>query len=369
MAKEGNILFELLDRGNTYVLSDKNGNPIKAPRTYIVPKKGRAYNPKTGRDMLIKYHDGASSIWADEQVKNGDLELFPKDEHGNPIIPFTQRRLSFKEGLLLVPRKDLIKIEFLRALPGNQVNGGKIFKERDFVKEARVAAKHKLSIATGITAVMNLDEDRLLYAHTAYFPGEKVSSLEIMRVKLIDVAEVYAEDGELDVFVDSLLSNETFEKYRTSKMFDYDILKLADNGRVVKWASGGILLQVPINEDYVDITTHFFLNHENGRVAHKTAISRYDAKVNDLDSMSADINKMNNEIHEYSKWTGKDVEVELKNLKLLRKHGPKAYAIGMGEAAQVYSISTNKDLVIALNDPTSDVRRRALELIKQFKED
>lgn len=364
MAKKGKVLFELVNRGNSYVLVDSKGEPVKYPRTYILP---REVNAKDGsRTRRIRWFNTASSPWADEQDKNGDLNIFAKGENGLPHIPHTESRISFDKGFLLVDERDTVKLHYLRLLPNNIANGGKAFKERNLIKEARDAAKGKLGVAQGTTAVMNLTQEKLLHAFTAYYPDEGSHDPSIMRAMLIDAAEYYANAGQLDTFMHSLDSTETYETYRTVQLFKLGILEFTGDGRIAKWVGAGPLVDIPIGEEPYDFITEWFLTNENGRVARRNAIKKYKdiMQVREAAQIAEDTSAT--EAERFKHLSGKDLQEKMKQLKILHKHGAKAYKFGQGDIMVQFNISTSKDLVLALNDRSSDVRRAAIEMIERF---
>lgn len=368
MSKQKSVLFELTSRGNAFVLEDERGNKIRAPRTYILPKRSTAKNPKTQRNERIQYFDTASSIWASEQLKNGDLELFDKDERGNPIISFTQREIKFKDGFLSVDVGNTTKLEYVRHLSGNEANGGNVFRERDLAKEARVAAQGKLERSKGVTAVMNLTGEKLLYAYIAYFPENTNHDPNIMRAQLIDVAEVYADDGELNVFIESLDSTETYEIYRTVQMFRMDILELGGNGQLVKWKGGGVLTEIPIGIDPYEHTANWFLTNEKGRIAHKLAIKKHAEKINDIEGVKDAMNALQSSAMSYNSWTGKDIFERMKTYKILKKHGRHAWKVGKDGVTFQVDIATTRDFISELNDRASDIRNSCIDALEKFKD-
>ena len=362
------ILFELTNRGNSFVLEDETGVPIKAPRSVILPKSYITYDKGTSRKRKAMYYDGCTSIWADEQQKNGDHELYGKDEFGNLRIPSENMRIVIRDGFLSVRDNDTFKLEYIRNMPLNEGNEGRtIFKERNFLKEARTAAKQELQIAHGITSVMNLQDKQLLYAYTTYFPEGATPEKEIMQAKLIDVAKHMANVGDLDVFINNIQSPDTYRFYRVVNMFKRDIVSLGGDGTLIKLSSSGsILCQVPRGEDYYDILMSWF-DSEKGRVTYK----HLDKKLKEMDSNAEEaeeiMSRVNNAEGDFKNYSGRDLHAKLKDLKAIAKHGVKQYKFGRDPEFIFVDCRKNDELDIMLNDRNHKVRRIAIDTIEKYR--
>lgn len=204
------------------------------------------YDQEKKKNRAIRYCRNEPSLYLDEQSSHAVVES-----------------ITFEDTLLEVSAKDTNKLEFLRMHPGNVANGGTIFQEVDFQKEAadelriedmildvkeaiRVKAKNT---ETGVAALRTV-----LASLQGSMSGISAMSPNELRAELFayvdsDPTRFVNSKGEPNLFDDP----KRVRMYVTLSALESGVIVKSLDGRKFTWKTGEELISIPLGrrpEDY-----------------------------------------------------------------------------------------------------------------------
>ena len=246
-SKEKNyVVFELIER------SDDPMRPFRP--VHYISSKDYIFDEETGKERAIRYLQGASSIFVDEQsidpayAKVGDIE--------------------FHRGRLLVQKNQVTLLKFLRATNQNE---GKTERNtpkppvfREIVPELQAEKEFDL-IAGKRKAVKaawhDVDNNMEAVYHYARVLGINTSTLTEKQVinKYIEFAEKNPE-----TFLKYHKSPRNTHKYFAMTAFDKGIVSDREVAGTVTWSdTKGVITAVPAGKSSVDYLTDFLMDESN----------------------------------------------------------------------------------------------------------
>jgi len=139
---------------------------------HMIQSKGiTIFDEEIGQIREMRYCPNEPSIWRDEQSDNARKEA-----------------VVFRNGNLIVPKTKPNLMEYLDRHPGNQSNGGSIFKLVDNTRDAEINLDKEFSISEAIIAVRDKSIDDLLPV-AIYFGMDIDRSVSEIRFDLLQRAK------------------------------------------------------------------------------------------------------------------------------------------------------------------------------------
>lgn len=246
-SKEKNyVVFELIERSD---------DPLKPFRpVHYISAKDYIFDENLGRERAIRYLEGASSIYVDEQN----------------VDPAYARvgTIEFHRGRILVQKNQTTLLAYLRA--SNQ-NEGKAERNtpkppvyRELVPELQAEKEFDLKALkrkAEDTAWHDVDNNLEAVYHYARVLGINTTTLTEKQVinKYIEFAE-----KKPDVFLKYHKSPRNTQKYFAMTAFDKGIVNSRDVAGTIAWSdTKGVITAVPAGKDPVEYLTDFLMDSEN----------------------------------------------------------------------------------------------------------
>lgn len=200
------------------------------------------YDEKRGGVVLIRYCESEKSVYKDEQSETSVM---------SPIV--------FENKRLFVPPTKPNLAEFLEKHPGNEANGGSIFRFIDYRKNAKDTIDKEFQVVDALILVRTKPVDDLLSVAT---------SLGINTDRLIDEVKhdltVYAKKNPV-VFSQMFDDPATKVKSDVKKAVSYGVI--ANVGGYVRWKdTNNHIIAVPEGKDFVDVMTRYCLTEAGSPV-------------------------------------------------------------------------------------------------------
>ena len=210
---------------------------------FMLPQKGvTVYDEKNNTVREIRYCPNEPSIWTDEQ---GDRAV--------------RESVIFREKRLFVPKDKPNLREFMEHHPGNQKNGGKLFKEVDKKKDAEVELKKEFLQTDAVAIVRDKDIQDLLPI-ALFFNINIDASVSDIRYNLLRIAKKNPQ-----AFIEAFDSPQVAVRSAIVQAKDYQIINIKEDG--VYWCdSNSLIVSVPVGQDPMDVMQRFCLTERGSSV-------------------------------------------------------------------------------------------------------
>ena len=200
------------------------------------------YDETSGTVRGIRYCPQEQSVFKDEQ---GESALV-----GHVI---------FRNKMLLVEHTKPNLLKFLELHPGNQANGGSMFRKVEAEKNTEKEVEQEFLVNDAISIVKSRPIDELLPLAMSLNIETNQKNIEIKRELVMQAKR------DPRKFLDML--NNPLVNARSSVMqaFDFNILK--NNGGAVVWHdTGKMVVAIPVGQSYVEVVTRFVMTDQGASV-------------------------------------------------------------------------------------------------------
>ena len=226
--QNSNVEYELISKGGIVTM---------------LPQKGvTTYDESKDQVREIRYCPNEPSVWADEQ---GDKAR--------------KQAVVFREGRLFIPKDKPNMRKFMEVHPGNQENGGNMFRLVDKRKDAEKELNREFLLNDAISIVREKPIEDLLAV--AIYHGINIdTSTSDIRYNLLNVAKKKPQE-----FIDSFDSPQVMTRSTVQQAKDYQFIKVTPSG--VSWFdTGKLIVSVPVGMDPIDVMTRFCLTEKGASV-------------------------------------------------------------------------------------------------------
>jgi len=226
--QNNNVEYELISKGGIVTM---------------LPQKGvTTYDESKDQVREIRYCPNEPSVWADEQ---GDKAR--------------KQAVVFREGRLFIPKDKPNMRKFMEVHPGNQENGGNMFRLVDKRKDAEKELNREFLLNDAISIVREKPIEDLLAV--AIYHGININTdTSDIRYNLLNVAKKKPQE-----FIDSFDSPQVMTRSTVQQAKDYQFIKVTPSG--VSWFdTGKLIVSVPVGMDPIDVMTRFCLTEKGASV-------------------------------------------------------------------------------------------------------
>ena len=197
------------------------------------------YDASSDSIRSMRYIPRENSVWTDEQSAKPTKE---------PII--------FESGRLFVRREQPNLVKFMDLHPGNQANGGNVFKKVDLGNEAKKDLQSEYDVLDAISLIRTKPLSEILAVATAL---ALKTDREVDEIKHDLMVKAKADpQGFIEAFDNPAVET----KAMIRKAMSMSVIK-EDRGHV-KWTdTNKHIVAVPVGQDAVEVMTRFCMT-ENG---------------------------------------------------------------------------------------------------------
>lgn len=210
---------------------------------FMLPQKGvTVYDAEKDTVREMRYCPNEPSIWRDEQSDNA-----------------MRQSVVFDNGRLFVPKdKPNLRI-FMDRHPGNQANGGHIFKQVDKRRDAEKELEKEFKLTDAVALVRDTDINDLLPI-AIYFKVSIDSPVSEIRYNLLQIAK--KKPGE---FIEAFDSPQVTTRASIQQAKDYQIINLKNDG-AYWFDSNSLIVSVPAGQDPMDVMVRYCLTEKGAPV-------------------------------------------------------------------------------------------------------
>lgn len=209
----------------------------------MLPQKGvTVYDPEKDTVREVRYCPNEPSIWTDEQGEKARREA-----------------VIFRDGRIFVPKNKPNLRKFLEVHPGNEANGGGLFRAVDKKKEAEDQLQKEFLLNDAIQLVREKPIEDLLAVAIYHGVNINVSTSDI-RYNLLQVAKKNPSD-----FIQSFDNPQVQARSIVQQAADYQFINAKPDS--VRWFdSNKVIVSVPAGMDPIDVLTRFCLTEKGASV-------------------------------------------------------------------------------------------------------
>ena len=228
---------EVVNTNTEYELVGKGGIVT------MLPQKGvTVYDAELDTVREIRYCPNEPSIWSDEQGDKAKREA-----------------VMFRDGRIFVPKEKPNLKKFLELHPGNQANGGKLFRLKDVKKDAEDQLEQEFLMNDAISMVRDKSIDELLPV-AIYFGFNITSTASDIRFNLLQKAKKNPQE-----FIQAFDSPQVQVRSVVQQAKEYQFIKCTASA--VNWFdSNQLIVSVPAGMDPVDVATRFCMTEKGAAV-------------------------------------------------------------------------------------------------------
>jgi len=206
---------------------------------HMIQSKGiTIFDEEIGQIREMRYCPNEPSIWRDEQSDNARKEA-----------------VVFRNGNLIVPKTKPNLMEYLDRHPGNQSNGGSIFKLVDNTRDAEINLDKEFSISEAIIAVRDKYIDDLLPV-AIYFGMDIDRSVSEIRFDLLQRAK-----KDPSAFLSAFDSPIVKVRALVKQCQSYQIVNLRQDG-AYWFDSNKMIVANPAGHDCDDTLSRFLMTEK-----------------------------------------------------------------------------------------------------------
>lgn len=218
------------NNGTEYMLLSPNG------AVYMMSSVFKSFYDKQSNSVrAIRYCSSEPSVFVDEQSTSSVK---------SPII--------FSFGRLFVPPNMPNLIRFLDLHPNNEANGGSVFKQVDYEKDAKKVLDEEFLNVDAIAMVRDKSIDELLPVAIAFGINVDAPVSEI-KYDLLQIAKSNPKK-----FIEAFDNPVVAMKAKIKKAISFQIIKAEESG--VKWFdSNKQIVSVPAGMDPIDVMVRYCL--------------------------------------------------------------------------------------------------------------
>lgn len=203
------------------------------------------------RNTAYDYYDEEQNVVRHVRYCESERSIFADEQSDNPV----RTPLTFRMGVLLVPRSKPNLIEFMSKHPGNTANGGSEFYLVDYVSQKTEDLEDEFELAEAITTLKTKPAEELLMLATAYGMNTDREFAEI-RHDLLQKAK-----ANPTAFMKSFDDPAMKMRSKIKSAADYQIIKLDPDA--IRWFdTGQQILSVPAGMDPTDVFVRYCLTEK-----------------------------------------------------------------------------------------------------------
>ena len=212
------------------------------------------FDKQTGNRREMRYCDGESSIWKDEQ---------------SDVVVRTP--LKIRNGMLVVTTEYPALRKFLDMHPDNIANGGSLFFKEEKVKQAEQEIERDFLSVDAIGKIRSGSVDELMPVIIRYGVNPNQSVKEVKRDLLIFAKKDPA--AFLKHFDDPMVKLQALVK----SAIDWGVINT--DGNVVRWTdTGNIIITAPVGLDPVRVMAEFLTTDQGVHVLDRIQLELSDVK-------------------------------------------------------------------------------------------
>lgn len=228
---------EVVNTNTEYELIGKGGIVT------MLPQKGiTVYDAERDTVREIRYCPNEPSVWTDEQGDKAKREA-----------------VMFRDGRIFVPKEKPNLKKFLEVHPGNQANGGNLFRLLDKRKDAEEQLRREFLQTDAIAMVRDKSIDELLPI-AIYFGYNINGNASDIRFNLLQKAKKNPAE-----FIQAFDSPQVQVRSIVQQAKEYQFIRCSDSG-VYWFDSNQLIVSVPAGLDPVDVATRFCMTEKGAAV-------------------------------------------------------------------------------------------------------
>lgn len=229
-------------------------NPVNLPTTYVtVNNKGgillkikasglQYFDKETNSVREIRYAPLEASVFADEQSDN------PRIEH-----------VFFQDKMLVVPPSKPNLKKFLDLHPGNQANGGKVFKALNTDSKKEVEIDNEFLVHDAISIIKSKSVSDLIPLAMSLQINVDQDDLSVKR-SLVR----YARNNP-QKFLDMTTNPLVEIRSSVTQAFDFNIVRY-NGGAVVWYDTNKVIISVPTGQDAKETLARYCMTDQGASV-------------------------------------------------------------------------------------------------------
>lgn len=225
-----------------------------------------------GRTGKLLYNDPKEGNRPIRHCRNEKSPFIDEQSEHAVVVP-----LVFSFGMLEVDESERVTLRFLNLHPGNEKNGGKLFREVDSEKEAKdglfledLVVALKAQALDAETKEKNKGALKLLALASvikgSYSLVKDLSKPELRRIINKDIGErpmaYLNEAGEPELF-----NEETVRNFMAIRAIDEEVVKVAPGGRRLTWPNGDVIFEVPAGRKIKEYFAEYLASEEGMLIA------------------------------------------------------------------------------------------------------
>ena len=210
---------------------------------FMLPQKGvTVYDKEKDTVREMRYCPNEPSIWRDEQSDNA-----------------VKQSVVFENSRLFVPKDKPNLRKFMDSHPGNEANGGNIFKQIDKRQDAEKELEKEFKLTEAVSLVRDTDITDLLPV-AIYFKVNINSPVSEIRYNLLQIAKKKPAE-----FIQSFDSPQVQTRATIQQAKDYQIVNLKEDG-AFWFDSNSLIVSVPAGQDPMDVMVRYCLTEKGAPV-------------------------------------------------------------------------------------------------------
>jgi hypothetical protein len=203
------------------------------------------------RNTTYDYYDEEQNAVRHVRYCQSERSIFADEQSENPV----RTPLTFRMGVLIVPKTKPNLIEFMSKHPGNIANGGRDFYLVDYVAQKSVDLDSEFLVADAITMLKTKPVEELLMIATAYGMNTDREFAEIKH-DLLQKAKANPE-----AFMKSFDDPAMKMRSKIKAAANYQIISLDVDA--VRWFdTGQQIISVPAGMDPTDVFVRYCLTEK-----------------------------------------------------------------------------------------------------------
>lgn len=203
------------------------------------------------RNTSYDYFDEESNSVRHVRYCESEKSIFADEQSDNPV----KTPLTFRMGVLLVPRTKPNLIEFMAKHPNNTANGGSLFHLVDYVAQKETVLADEFEVAEAVTTLRNKPVPELLMLATGYGMDTSREFAEI-RHDLLQKAKANPT-AFMKAFDDPAMKMRS----KIKNAVDYQVIKLDPDA--IRWFdTNQQILSVPAGMDPMDVFVRYCLTEK-----------------------------------------------------------------------------------------------------------
>lgn len=227
----------VVNKNAEYELIEKGGIVTMLPMAGVT-----VYDEEKDTVRELRYCPNEPSVWSDEQGDKAKKEA-----------------VIFRDGRLFVRKNQPNLKRFMELHPGNQANGGRLFRVIDKGREAETELKREFLLTDAITMVRDKPIEDLLPV-AIYFGYNVNASTSDIRYNLLQKAKKNPQE-----FIQAFDNPQVHARSTVQQSENYQFIQTKSDG-VYWFDSKKLIVSVPAGMEPIDVMTRFCLTEKGAAV-------------------------------------------------------------------------------------------------------